>query len=68
MLRDDQINQEKVIMGLRLAEGIDRRLIANNSKLSEFIAAGFIENQHGNICATRQGRLILNKLILDLLT
>ena len=66
-LNSEQIAQEKVIMGLRLNEGIDRKLIHNNAKLNELIAAGFLEYHNDNIRATKTGFLVLNRLILDLL-
>jgi putative oxygen-independent coproporphyrinogen III oxidase len=62
-----QIHQEKVIMGLRLNEGINRKLIQNKAKLNEFITAGLLEYHNENIRATKAGFLVLNRLILDLL-
>lgn len=63
----EQIIQEKVIMGLRLNEGINRKLIPNQAKLTEFITAGLIEPHKENIRATKPGTLVLNRIILDLL-
>lgn len=64
----EQINQEKVIMGLRLNEGIDPNLITNTNKLNELLANGLLEFNQKNICATRKGVLVLNKIILELLS
>ena len=54
-------------MGLRLSEGIDRKLIQNKAKLNEFITAGLLEYHNENIRATKQGMLVLNRIILELL-
>jgi oxygen-independent coproporphyrinogen-3 oxidase len=68
VLTIDQINQERVIMGLRLQEGIDEHFVSNKIKLSELISLGLLENSQNKIRASKHGFLILNKLILDLLS
>jgi oxygen-independent coproporphyrinogen-3 oxidase len=60
-------------MGLRLAEGIDLARLAaidgpalDQDRLAALESDGFIARQGSRLAATPEGRLVLNRLILEL--
>jgi oxygen-independent coproporphyrinogen-3 oxidase len=64
---------EYLLMGLRLAEGIDvKRLRAidgrklDDARLQELEAQGLVKRTQGRLQATEAGRLVLDKLIVEL--
>jgi len=78
LLDDGDRAEERVIMGLRLAEGIDRaRFLAQTgrdvltlispSKLAYAVGAGYVDLDKTRIAATAEGRLRLNSLLASLL-
>jgi oxygen-independent coproporphyrinogen-3 oxidase len=77
-LTRDERAEERVIMGLRLTEGIDlarfRAQTGRNaldlmdpSKLAYAVGAGYVEMDEGRLRATAEGRLRLNSLLASLL-
>ncbi|QFT94983.1 Oxygen-independent coproporphyrinogen-III oxidase 1 [Roseovarius sp. THAF9] len=65
---------EHLLMGLRLTEGIDlnrhaalARKPLSQSKLEDLSSLGLLKVQNGRVSATSDGRLILNRVIADLL-
>ncbi len=58
-----QIAQEKLIMGLRLREGVLEEEIINTSNLENLINTQLLHRKGRKIAATRQGFLVLNSLI-----
>jgi putative oxygen-independent coproporphyrinogen III oxidase len=62
-----EIIEERVMMGLRLAEGIAADIIPDKARLPRLIAGGFLEQADGRIRSTAEGRLRLNAVIADLL-
>ena len=71
---DDQAN-EFLMMGLRLAEGIDPLRFQSlagralpQDRLDHLSALGMIEKDSNRITVTRQGRMVLNAILSDLLT
>ena len=67
VLSPPEIGEERVMMGLRLAEGIAEDIIPNKARLPRLIAGGFLECINGRIRTTAEGRLRLNAVIADLL-
>jgi oxygen-independent coproporphyrinogen-3 oxidase len=70
--------EERVMMGLRLTDGIDYAAFKkragyelkphlNQHKHDLYVAEGLLENSPARLQATLKGRLVLNKLIEDLL-
>ena len=64
---------EYLLMGLRLAEGIDvTRLKAidgrklDDARLQQLEAQGLVKRTHGRLQATDTGRLVLDRLIVEL--
>ena len=64
---------EYLLMGLRLAEGIDvTRLKAidgrklDDARLQQLEAQGLVKRTHGRLRATDTGRLVLDRLIVEL--
>lgn len=66
LLTPKECTQEKILMGLRLNEGIDKTLIANDHKLTNLINEGLIEINNDKVRTTRKGQLILDHIILEL--
>ena len=78
LLDDGDRAEERVIMGLRLTEGIDRArfraqtgrdvlTLIHPSKLAYAVGAGYVELDETRIAATAEGRLRLNSLLASLL-
>ncbi|MDE3060148.1 MAG: coproporphyrinogen III oxidase [Pseudomonadota bacterium] len=70
--------EERVMMGLRLAEGIRYDTFRQQTGLAledcidrrkreQFVAQGLLADDSGNLRATLQGRLVLNRLTAELL-
>jgi putative oxygen-independent coproporphyrinogen III oxidase len=59
--------RERLLMGLRIAEGIAREDVpADDAKIAALEALGLIHARASRIAATRSGRLILNSIIHEL--
>jgi oxygen-independent coproporphyrinogen-3 oxidase len=74
LTREDQAN-EFLMMGLRLAEGIDLsrfEALAGHplpeNRLEHLTALGMIERGETTLKVTRQGRMVLNAILADLLS
>lgn len=67
-LTTKEAEEESVMMGLRLVKGVNKSLITNIRKLNEFKELGLIEEFEGMARTTLKGRLLLNKILLELLT
>ncbi len=71
-LSAEEVAEEYLLMGLRLTEGIDLARFAalggalDEERLAMLEAGGFIERAGDRLAATPQGRLVLNRLILEL--
>jgi oxygen-independent coproporphyrinogen-3 oxidase len=64
---------ERLLMGLRLSEGLDlttfgrsANLALKSSTVHALVSAGFLERRGSRIIATRSGRLVLNRVVLEL--
>ncbi|WP_017932313.1 radical SAM family heme chaperone HemW [Robiginitomaculum antarcticum] len=69
-LSSDEVAEEYVMMGLRIAEGFDAAhpyLNGRHFDMAELSAADLIETKNGRIMATDKGRLVLNEVTRQLL-
>jgi oxygen-independent coproporphyrinogen-3 oxidase len=67
VLTEREAADEYLLMGLRLAEGIDmRRLRLDTSRVASLERQGLLTRQGNHLAATRQGRVVLERLILEL--
>ncbi len=65
------VQEEQVFMGLRTDEGVAAGLIAAvgaQIRADELVLAGLLRRQGERVSATPQGRLVLDRLVSDLLT
>jgi oxygen-independent coproporphyrinogen-3 oxidase len=73
-LSAEEAAEEYLLMGLRLAEGIDLARLAelgcalDENQIAALEADGLIERDGNRLAATPGGRLVLNRLILELVT
>jgi oxygen-independent coproporphyrinogen-3 oxidase len=71
-LSPGDVTEEYLLMGLRLAEGVDLARLAllggalDETKLTALEADGLVTRDGSRLAATPQGRLVLNRLILEL--
>jgi oxygen-independent coproporphyrinogen-3 oxidase len=72
-LSEQEVADEYLLMGLRLAEGIDvTRLKAidgrklDDARLQQLEAQGLVKRTHDRLRATDAGRLVLDRLIVEL--
>ena len=56
---------ERIMLGLRLSSGIDKRLIKKD--FTKFVNMGLMSEKNGNIALTPQGMLVSNYIISELL-
>ena len=69
-LTDKQRAEERLLLGLRIAEGIDLNLIKdvlNDQALTDFQEQGYIEKKLNNIMLTDKGFLVADEIIVKLL-
>lgn len=63
---------ERLLMGLRLHEGVDLRRLAplslDQTVMGDMVAEGFVERLGHRIAATARGRMVLNAILRRLLT
>jgi len=57
---------EKVMLGLRLPEGVPEALLASAPRLSEFIESGHLVRAEGRIRPTEKGLLLADRLAVEL--
>ena len=65
------VQEERVFMGLRTDEGVDVDLIVALQafgKAQDLICAGLLRSDGDRVSATPQGRLVLDRLVAELLT
>lgn len=64
-----QVFEERVMMGLRLAEGLPKSVAErlDPGRVTDLCRAGFVTKQRGRLQATRSGTLVLNAVIGQLL-
>ena len=63
----DEQQRERLLMGLRIVEGIELAgLDINPAKIDALEALGYVAQRESRLCATRSGRAILNAVIREL--
>ncbi len=62
-LSNEDIRNEKLLMGLRLREGVHLDVISNKSSIPSLVSNGLIEYKNEKVAATKKGLLVLNSLI-----
>ena len=67
-LTSDDVREEKVLMGLRLAEGVPIHFFDNLKKISSLGEDGLVEVVGKRLRLTRRGKPLLNAVLRDLLT
>lgn len=66
-LTPDEILREKIMLGLRLKEGIDERLLADKSDLIDGVYSSFFRKADGKIAFTDEGMNVSNFILADLI-
>jgi putative oxygen-independent coproporphyrinogen III oxidase len=67
-LNTDENEVEKLVMGLRLSEGIEMKWVPNKKTAQALITDGFLELNNGLLATTLKGRLVLNAILEKLLS
>jgi putative oxygen-independent coproporphyrinogen III oxidase len=70
-LGSSDILEERVLMGLRMVEGVEmpsKWMIDNLNKIKELVLIGHLETTKNRLTVTAQGRPVLNAVISHLLT
>jgi len=65
-LDEASVDSEKLIMGLRLREGVDKSLIKNTVKFGDYVRHGLLVEYGGKVSVTKKGVLLLNNIIAEL--
>ena len=66
-----EAEEEATLLGLRLSEGLDLARVPSLSlatKAAPLIADGFLAFDHNRLRATRKGRVVLDRLLFELLS
>ena len=71
VLSDGALEMERVLLGIRVREGLDASLVAHERRplLAQWVSRGLIEGEElvaGRVVATRQGRLVADFLAREL--
>ena len=62
-LSEEDIKKEKVIVGLRMTEGIDENLVEDKEKINLLVEEGFLKRKGRKISLTEKGSLVSNYII-----
>jgi len=65
-LSDDQRRLERLLLGLRMAEGVPEEWVAGAARADEFVAQGLAARRAGRLALTDHGMLLANSLVLEL--
>jgi putative oxygen-independent coproporphyrinogen III oxidase len=68
LLSDEQIYREKIMMGLRLYEGLLITAVTNLDKIKQMQDLGLLEPNRSKVRCTKKGMLLLDSIIKELLT
>ena len=61
-------DDDRIMLGLRLVEGIDLKLLDGKKReVARLIAGGFFESTDGNVFCTQRGFFVLNQILARLL-
>jgi putative oxygen-independent coproporphyrinogen III oxidase len=58
-----QMRQEKLLMGMRLRDGVEEDVVINKSQIPNLVNQGLLKLENNRVIATRKGMLVLNSLI-----
>ncbi|MDD4839475.1 MAG: radical SAM family heme chaperone HemW [Clostridia bacterium] len=64
-LTNDEISFEKIMLGLRMTEGIPKSYFSGFEKQLETYSEYFVTNSNGNIALTKRGYEIMNTILCD---
>ncbi|MFA7636658.1 MAG: radical SAM family heme chaperone HemW [Monoglobales bacterium] len=66
-LSDTDKKIERIIMGMRLSEGVEETLIQNKDMLEKYVGLGYIVREKGRISFTDEGFDISNYILSDII-
>jgi oxygen-independent coproporphyrinogen-3 oxidase len=64
---EEEREKERIILALRLREGVEKERLKKEEKVDELIKEGFMEEENGRIRLTLRGMLVYNSIVADLL-
>jgi oxygen-independent coproporphyrinogen-3 oxidase len=67
IVEGEEREKERIILALRLREGVERERLKREDKVEELIKEGFMEEENGRIRLTLKGMLVYNSIVADLL-
>lgn len=67
IVEEEEREKERIILGLRLKEGVEKERLKRGDKVEEMIREGFMEEENGRIRLTLKGMLVYNSIVADLL-
>jgi oxygen-independent coproporphyrinogen-3 oxidase len=65
-LSEDERRLERLLLGLRMAEGVPDEWVVDASRADDFVAQGLAARRAGRITLTDRGMLLANELVLAL--
>ena len=68
MLTGDERQLERLLLGLRMADGVPQEWIEDAARADEFVAQGLAARRAGRVALTDRGMLLANELVLGLLS
>jgi len=66
ILNDDEHRLERLLLGLRMAEGVPEEWVGGAARADDFVARGLAARRAGRLALTDRGMLLANELILEL--
>ena len=67
IVEGEEREKERIILALRLREGVERERLKREDKVEEMIKERFMEEENGRIRLTLKGMLVYNSIVADLL-
>ncbi len=65
-LSEDERRLERLLLGLRTAEGVPEEWVGGAARADDFVAQGLAARRAGRIALTDRGMLLANELVLEL--
>ena len=65
-LTEDERRLERLLLGLRMAEGVPEEWVGGAARADDFVAQGLAARRAGRIALTDRGMLLANELVLEL--
>jgi oxygen-independent coproporphyrinogen-3 oxidase len=66
-LTEDERRLERLLLGLRMAEGVPEAWVRGAARADDFVAQGLAARRDGRISLTDRGMLLANDLVLELI-